>query len=720
MTTTRKGVKPNQRARFQSQLEIGQLETTPTSRHLQSPQVNDNPDPPSTQNHPRTSADEFDDEVEDADLIDLAVFEEDIPSNQIAPGYWSEGGSTRPSSPAEDHGLNAFDSSPSGVDDFSSLRSGSEKLPSTQPLPSQLIADPPAGNKTPLVDFSETATTARRSSPYLPQTTLSQAALDLTWGLPENNTVPELPDTIPDSFQVPKVDPMDHLPEDELYDATPAPEAREELDVAEQPQHTEKERSPQKPTTKGKAVKSSKKSKDSIKVLEKALGPINEGAPSTSPGIVSKTQKRPGKNAEQAQESSGGVQAAPTTGTPKSAEAKTSGGRRGKQRAKPPLKFDERTQQIIEPPQGKVAKEPLHMPLVNNMRQAHAASTSPAESTKVSTPKAGKKAASKATSKGVPKTSPKTTAKTTPKVTQKAAPIATRSTTRQLALESKLAQQSPEEAEKVHNNASLIDHPMKSATKASPAMNKRTTANARGKPAPAQQPPKGLVRPMPNTYSQGSTNDPIVLSSGPGSSELSDADADNNDSVPANEPTEVSPVETLPTEVAPPGAVPRSQEKLLVDPVVDPEKLLHISRDKPERTVAPIAQKRTTVVKADPEKAPIQRTNREQPIRIGPREVLSARDANSLTQRNVSTTNTLKRPASTRDPATNTSMPPRKTSKVSRRFSVSQAGSPVPARTAPAEGISPGDEDDVKHPTSHSSKQASGRRRSQRLRDHAD
>ncbi|GKU17617.1 unnamed protein product [Fusarium langsethiae] len=684
MPKTRRGGMPNQRTRVLSQMpQIGQLDTTPTSRHLQSPQVDNGLEPPSAQ--PQESTNEYDGDIDDGDLINL--------TKQVSGAFWSEGASTRRSTPLD-----------SPFDDSSSQKSGSGKLPSTQPLPSQLIAGHSANNGQPLIDFSETATTARRSSPCLPQTTLSQAASDMRLELPEYNTVPELPGTIPDSFEIP----MDHLPEDELYDATPVPEDREEQAAKEKKLHTVKSKPPQRSAEKAK-TDSSKKAKASIKVLEDEVGSVKEeplSFPSEPP--VTRRQKLAKKV--------GQVQESPKPATT-SAEARSSATRRGKQRPKPPLRFDSKTNQIIEPPppQGK----PVRTSMVDNMRQAHTASVSPDTNAKKPTPKARKKASPKVVAKMTSKTSPKTTSKTTPKAVREP-PEVTQRTTRQSALRGQSNQQSPDKAKETNTGVSPAAPPVESEVKLSP-IKPRTTrmgTRLRGKETASVLPAvKGQERAKYGNKTQGSTDDPIVLSSCPNSSVLSDDD----EFIPATDPTEVSAEETTRPETA-----PQAERRLLVDP----GEQLNVAGNKQERTLAgrpeiskpmhPVrraerqvtAQKKTIIVKADP-KNPVEvgfkRTNREEQIRIGPREVLSARDANALAQRNTSKANVLKRPPSTRDPV-DTSILPRKVMKRSRSFSISQASSPLPLGTAAAqlpEGTSSSNRDDIEHPTvPHSNKQA--------------
>ncbi|KAJ4138345.1 hypothetical protein NW768_002168 [Fusarium equiseti] len=724
MPTTRKGGRPNQRARVQSQSrQIGQLETTPTSRHLQSRRVDDKPDPPSAQQPPQALANEFEDGIDDDELRGL-----DADGQDVAQGIWSEVASTRRSTPVLEAGRAPFDSPSSAIDDFSSLKSGSGKLPSTQPLPSQLAAGPEANN----YDFSETATTARRSSPVQPHITLSDFALDRDWEYPENNTVPELPSTIPESHQVPEIDPMKHLPENELYDATPAPEQGVQ-DAPEQPQITVKSKPPQKAGAKRKATKGPKKAKAAIEILEKELGPADEESSVSPPKQPKPKLQKLGKNSEQVQESPG-VQVASTTGTPKPAEAKGSGMKRGKQKFKPPLEVDATTQQVIEP-QRKTANQSGHMSMVESMRQAHAASVSPIESTKKPTPKPRKKPSPKNAKKTAPKAALKVTAKpspkttsnattnsatktapkpsptvpnTTPKPARKAAAVAARRITRQSALAEQLTQPSSEEANII--SPAVERDPITEASGA--ATKKITTTKTIVKTEPSLQHAKAQEEPQAINDTQGSTENPIPLSSAASSSSLSGID--NN--VPPNDQAEVSPLDPAPTH----------KPEMLADPIVDPEELVDIAQDDQQQIVAPEPQvpkptqpvrrperratgkEKSITVRADPKEPLLQRTNRP-PIRIGPGEVLSARDANMLAQYNASKANILKRTTTTRGTLVDTSAPPRKVMKRSRSFSISRAGSPLPvdATGYPVEETSPIYEEEDE-PLSVTNKQTNG------------
>ncbi|CAG9956351.1 unnamed protein product [Clonostachys rosea f. rosea IK726] len=140
---------------------LGQLDTTPTSHHAET--LSDFTD----------HQEFFEDAIADEDLLALDGLLAPSKARHREKSFtWSEAGSTRRSSPL--HGevpndvweFDAEDSLPA----MSSPKSGIDKLPATLPLPPQDHIEPndiqptekPAHN----VDFSETASTARRSTPF--------------------------------------------------------------------------------------------------------------------------------------------------------------------------------------------------------------------------------------------------------------------------------------------------------------------------------------------------------------------------------------------------------------------------------------------------------------------------------------------------------------------------------------------------------------------------
>ncbi|CAH0015942.1 unnamed protein product [Clonostachys rhizophaga] len=140
---------------------LGQLDTTPTSHHAET--LSDFTD----------HQEFFEDAIADEDLLALDGLLAPNKTRRREKSFtWSEAGSTRRSSPL--HGevpndvweFDAEDSLPA----MSSPKSGIDKLPATFPLPPQDHIEPngiqPIEKPAHKVDFSETASTARRSTPF--------------------------------------------------------------------------------------------------------------------------------------------------------------------------------------------------------------------------------------------------------------------------------------------------------------------------------------------------------------------------------------------------------------------------------------------------------------------------------------------------------------------------------------------------------------------------
>jgi hypothetical protein len=718
---------------------FGELQTTPTSRHLQSPrrgqprksnlglpEQDENPEPASAQLQSRTSTDEFENGVDDVDLMRLAAFDGAVPSAQPPPGFsWSEVGSTRRSSPLqEEEDRIPSENQESVVDVFSSPKSGPGKLPNTQQLPSQ----PPTGNlvgkEIAQVDFSETASSARRSSPYYSQAAISQVAVGETWNFPENNLLPALPSTIPDSLQIPEMvlspyaEVMEHLPEDELYDATPPKSnADHPADTAPQNQGVghyapeqlqPQDKSPEKPDApqaraKRKLGKSSTNNKDSLtRYLEDEIGPVEgerekEQASSSPPERTTAKRQKVEENTHGAQETSNDEHTTTVTGKATTTRSGANGKRHGRQRAKPPIQFDEMTQQVKDVPQRDLAKDSKRMKIVSSLKKPHAAPASPI-----------------ATS--VKKAIPKSRRKSVPKPAEKVA--------RRSGLRSAVPQEDPDTDDKEHKKAIPNVRNAQVDTQPLPATKKKTTREKVEKghsSTPKSRANKNVLEAKKET--QGSTEDPVVLSSDSESSSLSDDDG----CIPAeiSRPTETAtpqelelPVDNLVNPTNPSDTVDYDEEQPL--PPTESPKLY---RPSGRSEVQPTVLKKTLMVRGDPmdvAKASSSRNKRDRPINFGPGGVLSARDANSLVQPNASQMRIPKRSAMTIDPAMEISRPPRKASKLSRSFSISQAGSPLPVETLPThlvDGTSPGNVKDIEQTTvSESNTQTAEPRRSRRFR----
>ncbi|CVK99444.1 uncharacterized protein FMAN_02285 [Fusarium mangiferae] len=686
---------------------LGQLDTTP-NRHDQSPRAVQTEDPtPALPNQGANSeppnseipsTNEFDDDLNEDDLMRL-VEAEAVPSAQPPADFsWSEIGSTRRSTPLREDEPSFLDNQDSLLDEFSSPKSGLGKLPNTQPLPPESDQQ---SKEPPFVDFSETASTVRRSSPYY-SLAASQIGDDEALNIVENNPLAPLPSTIQDSIQslglppFPELEAMDHLPEDELYDVTP-PKSTAELEAEtsrkeeeapgaapESSQRTKKPSSSQNSKTKGKPGKTSKKPDALTRLLKEELDSSGEdegdeqaSSPPEKPPVK---PPKPKNGASKGKEIPKGKPAAMKTQDIRADEQRPKEKKGRKQRAKTPIQFDEETQEIKEVTPRKVPEQQPRMPIVSSLRKSYAASVSPIAAAGKGTPGSKRKPA--------PKRKPP--AKDTP---QKAPPA-----TRKSGLKNVVPQEKPGTTEKGKERAVPA---AKVAAKPSPAITRRITrAKVKEESGPVSQPSKVQETQESRNETQGSTQDPIVLSSDPESSLLSD---DDDAFVPIED--------SHPKEKTQPARKSRSvMGELLVDPIVDVEPAGHAHREKAQPSTRPQTlpqnleaphpsrpqeeqisrQKITVKVKRDPQnlvEEPLPSTKGLSATQKG-REVLSARDTNILVQQNTSQARTLKRPATTVDPIIDASHPPRKISKTSRSFSVSQAGSPLPLETSPAQLVS--------------------------------
>ncbi|KAF5587442.1 hypothetical protein FPANT_6895 [Fusarium pseudoanthophilum] len=689
---------------------LGQLDTTP-NRHDQSPRAVQTQDPttalpnqgakPEPPNSEIPSTNEFDDDLNDDDLRRL-VEAEAVPSAQPPPDFsWSEIGSTRRSSPLREDEPSFLDNQDSLLDEFSSPKSGLGKLPNTQPLPSEPDQE---SKEPPFVDFSETASTVRRSSPYY-SLAASQIGDDEPLNFVENNPLAPLPSTIQDSIQslglppFPELEAMDHLPEDELYDVTP-PKSTAELEAEisrkeeeapqaapESSQRTKKPSSSQNSKTKSRPGKTTKKPDALTRMLEEELESSEEdeeeeqaSSPPEKPPAKPPKRKYGARKGKETPESN--------PAAVKTQEARTSAQRPKekkvrKQRAKTPIQFDEETQKVKEVTPRKVAGQQPRMPIVSSLRKSYAASVSPMASAGKGTPGSKRKPAPK-------RKPPAKGTSQKEKLSQKVPPA-----TRKSDLKNVVPQDKPHTTEKAKAPAVPAT---KASAKPSPAITKRITrAHVKEEEAPVPQPSEVQEAQETKNETQGSTQDPIVLSSDPESSLFSDDD------------DAFVPIEDLhPKEKAQPARNVQSvMGELVIDPIVDVEPAGHARREKVEPATRPqtlpqnpeapgpsrpqeeqISQQRIAMtIKRDSKKLveePLPSTKGNRAAQKG-REVLSARDTNILVQQDTSRARTLKRPATTVDPIVDASHPPRKISKTSRSFSVSQAGSPLPLETSPAQ-----------------------------------
>ncbi|KAF5561904.1 hypothetical protein FNAPI_3451 [Fusarium napiforme] len=675
---------------------LGQLDTTP-NRHDQSPRAVQTQDPttalpnqganPEPQNSEIPSTNEFDDDLNDDDLRRL-VEAEAVPSAQPPIDFsWSEIGSTRRSSPLREDEPSFLDNQDSLLDEFSSPKSGLGKLPNTQPLPSEPDQE---SKEPPFVDFSETASTVRRSSPYY-SLAASQIGDDEPLKFVVNNPLAPLPSTIQDSIQslglppFPELEAMYHLPEDELYDVTPpkstaeleAETSRKEEEVPEvapeSSQRTKKPSSSQNSKTKSRPGKTTKKPDALTRMLEEELESSEEdeeeeqaSSPPEKPPAKPPKRKNGARKGKETPESK---PAATATQDTRKSEQRPKEKKGRKQRAKTPIQFDEETQEIKEVTPRRVPEQQPRMPIVSSLRKSYAASVSPMASAGKGTPGSKRKPAPK-------RKPPAKGTSQKEKAPQKVPPA-----TRKSDLKNVVPQEKPDTTEKGKERAVPAT---KVAAKPSPAITKRITrAHVKEEEAPVSQPLEVQKAPETKNETQGSTQDPVVLSSDPESSLLSDDD------------DAFVPIEDLhPKEKTQPARKAQSvMGELLVDPIVDVEPAGHARREKPQPSTRPqtlpqnteapgpsrpqeeqISQQRTAMtVKRDFKKLveePLPSTKGNRAAQKD-REVLSARDTNILVQQDTSRARSLKRPATTVDPIVDSSHPPRKISKTSRSFSES-------------------------------------------------
>ncbi|KAM0432953.1 hypothetical protein ACHAPT_004658 [Fusarium lateritium] len=302
----------------------------------------------------------------------------------------------------------------------------------------------------------------------------------------------------------PQDEPTEHLPADELYDATPprssaqrpvAPPPKRSRPSRENAKHHQDPAPPQTKKTKGGLNPSSKASRsnlakyientDLVNVEEVSIPPPEGPKPRETRPKGNKTStvqtKRPPQNKPDDPQAQG---------DPASEQGPK--GKKRKQRAKTPIQFDNDTQAIKEVPNPKKSAAPVKMTRVNAMIQSSIASISPATSARKKTPpRAAQKAASKSTRKPVSKP-----------VTRRAPPRKKPKTS----------------VEEEHEDDSFIIANTTDVTEPKPAINTRARAAIQSKTKGA----RGQQGPEVNTDSQGLPQDPIVVSSDAASSAISE------------------------------------------------------------------------------------------------------------------------------------------------------------------------------------------------------
>lgn len=379
--------------------QFGQLDTTPTSRQFQSPakpfygQHSDREDklptplqsseinPQKPGNVPASSK-EFEDEIDDLDLVQFSISHDNPTSleQRVEGGAWSETASqTRRSSPllAGDtpHHIWQFDEDES-LSSFSDSKSS--RLPDTMPLP----PDPTLESQIELpfeaqsrVDFSETATTNQRSSPFSCRETPKQSL----WDFKDESAVDFMKSAQLNIELEPKQGGLSHLPMEEMYDATPLKASRNDEDLGEtQPHQLEMANDPFEQATNedevGLPVKGSKR-RTMGEMLQSELASENGDNPDVEYGNFDRHLENDSSQ-QSIQTPKLNSKASTAPGAPKEPMNDLNGKKR-KQRPKVPLQFDETTHQIKDAPREKKPSPPARMPIVNALRESAQPSSSP-------------------------------------------------------------------------------------------------------------------------------------------------------------------------------------------------------------------------------------------------------------------------------------------------------------------------------------------------------
>ncbi|GJN80215.1 hypothetical protein PLIIFM63780_003740 [Purpureocillium lilacinum] len=343
------------RGRPRQASQFGELETTPTSRCHESPRpVSSHAAGSETQliediAYLMTDIDRQGPQLADAGDIS-ATAPADVGVGCSATFAWSDTGSvarrSSPLRPGDTPGaLWRFDDE--SLPPLSSAKSARTNLPETAPLP--LFPSPDkqldgAATSQKNVDFSETATTARRSSPLIARDAVEQV-----------------------------FDFFEKGSKDNIYDATPREDVSAKCDRPDVDQ-------PQLPG------ESSSVANDPAGQDDKHLS--DEAAPSTenhdsgliiTRNIANKAAKRfeKGKKSVPITEVPGSSAVIPSSGSVQGAASKRYSNKR-KQRAKPPLEFDAASHDFKGPPHSAAMKSKARMPIVNALRESVQLSSSPA------------------------------------------------------------------------------------------------------------------------------------------------------------------------------------------------------------------------------------------------------------------------------------------------------------------------------------------------------
>ncbi|PHH73811.1 hypothetical protein CDD80_3544 [Ophiocordyceps camponoti-rufipedis] len=372
--------------------QFGELETTPTSRHHHQddptpimPSRASPPAPPSLDRPPtQPGQDVFGDDFDDLDLIAFgdtqATTSEIRRRNSI---QWSETESlARRSSPlCPDEAPSAdwqFDEDDS-LPPLSTPRSGGDHLPDTMPLPDSQQEDGPSVSASKKIDFSETASTMRRSSPVG-----KEAAQHALGFFDDASPDPDFLLTSPENHGVgPAQTPphnTSHLPLDNIYDVTPPPANQQAADPRPTA-NAARRRGAFQPARKQLGLRTSQEGTGAqprstdAKALACRASEHSEKEPDLHQEAGLANISRTKETAESAEGSTN-----LTTGVTQAKDDadQADKGKKRKQRPKPPLQFDEasRVKETQTRPPAHATQKP-RMPLVGALRDSAQLSSSP-------------------------------------------------------------------------------------------------------------------------------------------------------------------------------------------------------------------------------------------------------------------------------------------------------------------------------------------------------
>ena len=400
-------------------LATGELDTTPTSRPFQSPLKDVRSEQAHSIHQPRSHVapqppkaqppEEFDDGLDDMDLINLDSLPQEMVSDSHDRSFaWSEAGSaTRRSSPVRDEetpqDIWQFGDEES-LPTFSSAKSGKSKLPDTVPIPADSNGESQDTQQRAetqrRVDFSETASTVHRSSPCGVD---MEEALKHIWEFQDSSSMPALSTVIPsegnldDTVPFSAHSPAAHLPADEIYDATPPTSLQKQnmgkkgqSDISAPPRPVLTDPTPPLTTRRSDAIdftvsNTGNPVQNDVYAAFKEFKHMKHAKLSMVPNDISGKMEHSQEDLVQHARLSPKAQASKGSITPlsidTSAEAVASATRgkasKRKQRPKVALSFDEATQKIKDAPVQPKQSAPIRMPIVNAMRASAQPSSSP-------------------------------------------------------------------------------------------------------------------------------------------------------------------------------------------------------------------------------------------------------------------------------------------------------------------------------------------------------